>query len=53
MKTSSKEEVKKSLVNFATRLVEKKNYNEKLKCFTVDHEEIMEEFEQLLDMLED
>lgn len=52
MKTSSKEEVKKSLVNFATRLVEK-NYNEKLKCFTVDHEEIMEEFEQLLDMLED
>lgn len=50
MKTS-KEEVKKSLVSFATKLAD--NYNEKLGCFTVDHEDVVEEFEDLLDMLED
>lgn len=50
MKTS-KEEVKKSLVNFATKLAEL--YNEQLGCFVGDHEDIIEEFEDLLDMLED
>ena len=47
----SKEEVKKSLVMFATKLAE--GYNEQLGCFLHDHEDIMEEFEQLLDNLED
>lgn len=50
MKTS-KEEVKKSLVMFATKVAEA--YNEQLGCFLDDHENIIEEFGDLLCMLED
>ena len=47
----SKEEVKKSLISFATKLAD--SYNETLGCFAVDREDMIEEFENLLDMLED
>lgn len=47
----SKEEVKKSLVMFATKVAEA--YNEQLGCFLDDHENIIEEFGDLLCMLED
>lgn len=51
MSKSSREEVKKSLVKFATELAAA--YNEQLGCFLYDHESIIEEFEDLLYMLED
>lgn len=51
MSKSSKGEVKKELVMFATKIAAA--YNEQLGCFLYDHESIIEEFEDLLYMLED
>ena len=50
MKTS-KEKVKKSLVRFATSVADR--YNESLGCFTSDKEDLIEDFEDLIDMLQD
>lgn len=49
MKTT-KENVKKSLVRFATRVAN--SYNESSGCFTADKEDLIEDFEDLIDMLQ-
>ena len=49
MKTT-KENVKKSLVRFATSVAG--SYNESLGCFTADKEDLIEDFEDLIDMLQ-
>lgn len=46
----TKENVKKSLVRFATRVAD--SYNESSGCFTADKEELIEDFEDLIDMLQ-
>lgn len=47
---STKADVKKSLVRFVTSVAD--SYNESLGCFTVDKEDIIEEFEDVIDMLQ-